>query len=219
MYSLNELETLIRSSAVGAGLPLGNVEDVATAGTWLARRGFPVCDIIAAGLSENAFPPSRYVSTDWGYTFSNAQAVIAGPGAIDLLLAADQRELAIELTALDLPVLVLGLLGDAADSGKGVFGLSIETQDVITHDFEYIVGPGTQIDVKRFPSRRPSDTRLRLLSKGRSCVSREPAFRYDPSANMDNGWGRLERLARRACVRASSVSRTRGAGAGLTDND
>ncbi|MGI9520788.1 MAG: DUF3726 domain-containing protein [Hyphomicrobiaceae bacterium] len=219
MYSLNELDGLIRKSAVGAGLPVGYAEDLATAGVWLARRGLPVCEIIASGLSEKAFPPICYVQTDSGYTFSGAQAVMAGPAAIDLLLVADQSELEIELTGLDSPVLVLGFLGDAADRCREVFSLSLETEEMSGHAREYRLGPDAQIDPASFRPLGPCDAKVRRISKAGSYVLREGAIRYDPSDNLDTGWARLETLAQRVYVPASSESRQRGAGAGLTDND
>ena len=51
-YALNELDGLLKKASIGAGFPVGQAIAIAAAGVWLARRGFPACEIVARAVAS-----------------------------------------------------------------------------------------------------------------------------------------------------------------------
>ncbi|MFT5507047.1 MAG: hypothetical protein ACI89J_000111 [Hyphomicrobiaceae bacterium] len=205
-YSLNELAGLLRKAAMGAGFPTGHGVAISEAGVWLARRGVPVCDLVARsigrGMRESAIDRAAQV-----VTFQTARASVDGVSAIDLLLARTLGD-TIELQGLDEPVLLLGLAGVAAE----LHNVGFEMRHV-----GGISSVGTA--VLGFDAIKPGTVMLGLTSSERAEAASDLATRYDPVAVGDNGWEKLGALAYKTYVPASEQSRISGAGAGLTDNN
>lgn len=212
MYALNELQTLIYKAAVGAGLPTGIAQEISVAGVWLAQRRFPVCEVIARALADAYGASVNCTKNDRGFDLADARAAIAGPSAIDLLLATDQSNCEIGLTGLDEPLLLLGFVGVAADCTGVTISMS-------TPEHLFAIVCAGNVDKTTFPAIGPIDVILRRASGKADTTLTAPATRYDPAALSDTGWSQLEQLARRTYVPATDQSRASGAGAGLTDND
>ena len=209
-YALNELESLLRKAAVGAGFPVGHAVAIAAAGVWLVRRRFPVCEIIsralAVGMRESLAKPDGS-----GLAFKAARAAADGPAAIDLLLAGGANA-TITLGDVDEPALLVGLAGVAAKA-HGV-GVRLHAADV-----EVAIGQGTDITPIECSLSRDCTVIMRLCGDFNCGDATGLATRYDPAACGDSGWDRLAALAHKTYVPASDESRLSGAGAGLTDND
>ena len=113
-FAFNELESLLKKAAIGAGFSVGHAMAIASAGVWLGRRGFPVCDIvcraIAGGPRESVM---RSVNGDM--VFEAARVGVDGVAGIDLLLAGLARDV-VTLEGLDEPRLLVGLAGMAASA-------------------------------------------------------------------------------------------------------
>jgi hypothetical protein len=212
MYALNELQTLIYKAAVGARLPVGIAQEIAAAGVWLAQRRYPVCEMITRALADAIDASVNCKKNDQGFELAEARAAVAGPSAIDMLMADNRADCEISLNGLDEPLLLLGLVGVAAECA----GL---TTTISTPEHSFIIGPVGDIDQASFPTHGPIDVSLQPASDDRTTILIAPATRYDPSAISDTGWTQLEQLAHRTYVPATDHSRTSGAGAGLTDND
>lgn len=217
-YALNEVETLVRKAAIGSGLDPGRADELAAAGLWLARRSFPVCDILGRALTGGPGDELEIVRNGTAAASNLARAAWIGPPTFDLLIA-KAPGFRIELYNLDEPRLLAAIAAvTAALHGQRFI---LEWDDAFLP-----VGPGSNpaagsivsgtvrhLSVVRAPPaavnprRRPGDP-----------ISTKPA-RYDPAAAGDSGLAALQALARLTYVPASDQSRRSGAGAGLTDND
>ena len=209
-YSLNELESLLKKAAVGAGLPVGHAVAIAGAGVWLARRKLPVCEIIARAVADGV-RESAVESGGTGLAFKAARAAVDGPAAIDLLLAGTVDE-TITLNDVDEPALLVGLAGAAAQ----VHGVSIALD---AGDGEMVLGVGAEIVPAEWRAAGKRTLVMRQCNDLNGGDAGNLATRYDPAACADSGWDQLVALAHRTYVPASDQSRLSGAGAGLTDND
>jgi len=205
--SLNEIETTLRRASVGAGLPVGIAEEISTAARWLSERGL---DGAAAGLAalQNTRPaqlPLAIGPQAGNLTLSGGSAALAGPSALDYLLA-DSR-LKIHLPALDSPLLLAGLAG-AASFHAGGFMLSFEK------DIEVLITPAGLSPLGAMPT-GPADMSLYRFEH---VSPAQPV--YSTGTNVDmHCWKALQNLAARTYVPETTESRKRGAGAGLNDND
>ena len=209
MRSLNELESVLRKAASGAGLPIGLAEDIGAAGAWLTARGQDgtgaVLLSIRAGISEPMTPV-----TDHGtLVFAPTRVAICGPSVIDMLAAFESIEKA-RLRDVDSPMLLLGLAGSMAGSYDIAFDVDFAHggQAQVTAGGLVLTGPlpvpGTELVIARNkikPSVLPPDKQ----SNG-----------VEVAAEL---WRGAEVLAARTYVPSSEASRAAGAGAGLSDND
>ena len=209
-FAFNEVESLLKKAAIGAGFSVGHAMTIASAGVWLGRRGLPACDIVYRAISGG---PRESVlrSVDGDMVFETARVGVDGVAGIDLLLAGVARDV-VTLEGLDEPRLLIGLAGRAARAHGVGFVIATEEDEVV-------IGGGSEIDgVKvQIASSRSVELRLRRdLSGDDNAVL---ATRYDPAENADGSWSQIEQLAQKTYVPASDASRLSGAGAGLTDND
>ncbi len=209
-FAFNELESLLKKAAIGAGFPVGHAMAIASAGGWLGRRGFAVCDIVHRAVSGG--PRESVIRSVDGVTvFEAARAGVDGVAGIDLLLAGVAGD-AVTLKELDEPRLLIGLAGVAAKAHGVGFAIGTETN-------EFVIGGGSGI----------AAAHVQLAGGETVALGRRPdlsgvdgavlASRYDPAATADGSWSLIEQLAHRTYVPASDASRLSGAGAGLTDND
>ena len=191
---------------MGAGYSTGHGVAISEAGVWLARRGVPVCELVArsigGGMPESVIDRAAEVTT-----FRTARASVDGVAAIDLLLAGMPGD-TIELQELDEPVLLLGLAGVAAELHD--VGFEVHHVGGISSVGAAVVG---------LDAIKPGTVMLGLTTSEPAEASSGLATRYDPVTVGDNGWEKLGALAYKTYVPASEQSRISGAGAGLTDND
>lgn len=214
MLSLNELHALVVKASVGAGLSFGHAQEIAAAAVWLGQRGFPVFDIVVQGLARAGSDRQSILGRDAATraTFEDAIAVLDGPSAIDLLLAAPCSEFEVVLRTTDEPRLIFGLAGIAAERHQ--IAITFSAAEV-----RLIVGPTCRLrpDDIVFSSVSPI-TLSRIGTQGQPS-GRPLDTRYDPGTTSDTGLKQLQLLAARTYVPSSEASRESGAGAGLTDND
>jgi Protein of unknown function (DUF3726) len=204
--SLNEIETMVRKAAVGAGWSFGLAEEIGRAAAWLAARR--INGVGAALAAAEAAPvPAMPEREPEGWIFPDARAA-AAPSAFDLLAEAE-GPMRVALRRVDQPLLVVGLAGIAAETYGGRYELSFPgggQADVSAEGVSWngpMPRPGAGIVIIR----QPTHSALRCAM---------------PSAGVtvdDALWDRAREMAARTFVPASDASRARGAGAGLIDND
>lgn len=101
LLSYNEVQTLARKAASGAGLPHGIAEDIGQAAVWLSARGVDAIRVVVAALADH-----------W-------PAILAGQAAIDALCCGETEEVALDDR--DCGLLLIGLAGAAAmNAGLGL---------------------------------------------------------------------------------------------------
>lgn len=99
--SLNEISGMVAKAARGAGVPLGHCDDIGAAAAHLAATDPLRLDCVIGALSGPHVP----VDMD-GARFRNARAAMAGPIAIDAILAGAEE---VTLENIDAPRLVLAM--------------------------------------------------------------------------------------------------------------
>ena len=209
-FAFNELQSLLRKAAIGAGYSVGHAMAIASAGVWLGRRRFSVCDIVYRAVSGG--PRESVVrSVDGVSVFEAARAGVDGVAGVDLLIAGVAGD-AVTLEELDEPTLLIGLAGVAADAHGVGFALGTEASSVV-------IGGGSEIAAAHVQFAGGETVVLRLRPDLSGVDGAVLASRYDPAVTADGSWTRIEQLAHRTYVPASDASRLSGAGAGLTDND
>lgn len=191
--SLNEVETLAAKAARGAGLPWGVAEDAGRSAAWLAQHVGAWAESLVALL--DAPPPD-----------AESPLLLAGP-------LADGAVACVGPVAAPVWVVPLVLLG-AGRCNPVALRLGAA---------ELRCNPGETVTAS-LPAGR-----LATLPAGKVVVQRaagrlmpfqnEMPARFHRSAVGAAVLARLEALAARTCVPASEVSRLRGAGAGLLDDE
>ncbi len=192
--SLNEVETLARKAARGAGLPWGVAEDTGRAAAWIGRRfGAWAGQLLI--LLETPPPPDESPLLLAGCLADNPTPrriarVVAPLWALPGLLAAPARPVAIRLedAAADITC------NPGADPGAT---LPPDTLAALSASALTIAFPAAPL---------PMPPHALSAQFGRSLV---------PAAE----WRRLEALAYRTYVPATDRSRRTGAGAGLLDDE
>jgi hypothetical protein len=94
LLSYNEVQTLTRRAASGAGLPYGVAEDIGQAAVWLSARGVDAIRVVVAALADDR------------------QRILAGQATIDALCCGETEEIVLEDR--DCGLLLIGLAGAAA---------------------------------------------------------------------------------------------------------
>jgi len=206
--SLNEIETLLRKAAIGARLPVGLAEDMASAGRWLAMNrldGLGACLHAIEGYS--GIPEMRDATPDT-ILFPDAAIAGAGPSALDFLLC-EQGKKAVCLTDMDAPLLMVGLTGAVATDNDLEIEVAFSEGPTLR-----LSGAGLQGQV---PTRWPNSATLRLIGPCDDPL----AFRAETGGlDVDEpAYQALAGLALKTMVPESRDSLLAGAGAGLTDND
>ncbi len=211
--SLNEVETLVRKAALGAGLDPGRAGDLAGAALWLTAVNVPVFEIAYRALISKEGPPLAVTSYTKQATCLATAAARIGPSAIDLLVAKPPG-FTVALDAVDEPLIIAALAARTAWRDAAAF--TIETTETTIE-----IGPTPRPDVT--PLTAGTARRLVLHRAQHAAVpvaeNPEPPSRYDPTHVGDTGFADLDHLARLTYVPATEYSRLAGAGAGLTDND
>ena len=101
LLSYNEVQSLARKAASGAGLPHGVAEEIGHAAVWLSARGVDAIRVVVDALGDEA---------------QGRQAVLRGQAAIDALCCGETEQGLPEDQAYSL--LLIGLAGAAAmDTG------------------------------------------------------------------------------------------------------
>ena len=215
-YSLNEIESHARRAARGAGMSWGLAEEAGKATRWLAARGQPGPMLLAGLLAANDARGYHDIAPDTGSMPWRAPGgplcpVCAGVACSDRagVLAAES---ALELADTRLPLLLAPFLSAAAASGGAGFELAWSGACVRVAPDLLQIRSGSQDALCT-----PVVTRVVL----RRCPpplegigARIGAVTVDPAS-----WQTLAAFAQRTYVPASEASRSRGAGAGTSDND
>ena len=216
-WSLNEIETLSRKAARGAGLSWGLAEEAGKATRWLSAAGLPGPQVLAELLIRNdgadydTLCPLEHSEGHWTAKGGTLCPLISGAALCDSAARlASGDDLHLGRTAC--PVLLLPYL--AAAVGMTGTRLTVTWRDVsITLDAETHIGPhdpealnAAVVDAVHIARTETGELTGPLTPGNRGKMPPETARQ-------------LTAFARRTYAPATSESRLSGAGAGLTDND
>ena len=207
LVSANEIEQTSHKACVACRLGHDRAADLAAGAVWLAKRGIDGVAALAAMLDAGGLgaPIGCRVSGN-SLHCANLRPAMEGIAAIDWLVAGG-RDAVVHFEAADHPATMLGLLGQAAINHDVAF-----TVEATVGGSSGIVDAAPDTEALEAMS---SGFRIRLAEAPRS--TREPETGH---LDIDGGaWERLSALAFETYVPSSDVSRLKGAGAGLVDND
>jgi len=111
LLSYNEVQTVARKAASGAGLPHGVAEDIGQAAVWLSACGVDAIQVVVAALADHR------------------QVIPAGQAAIDALCCGETDEVAVEDDNCGL--LLIGLAGAAMMSAGLGLAARLQNGDVV----------------------------------------------------------------------------------------
>lgn len=205
--ALNEVEAIAKKAARGAGYSWGLAEEAAMAARWLCARGIDGCAALAALLEqghEAPCPPT--IGAECWVAPAGALCPLATGAAIadraDDLLTADVR-----LGRVNEPILLLPFAACAAER-LGTFVRLVMPGAVVATD-------GEGLSIEGMPG--PIAAHVTVAASG--VAGAAPRARYARATPAAATWASLERFAHRTYAPATEVSRQRGAGTGLSDND
>lgn len=184
LLSYNEVQSIARKAARGAGFPHGAADDIGQAAVWLSARGVDAISVVVGTLAVQG-----------------VSVVLDGFAAIDALCCGERDDVPLLGGAESL--LLLGFAGAAAR----------ETGLRLSLDF----GGGDSLSLTRLrDAAQLAPATLRLMP---GCEDLDGDVARRPAAIDAEAYAAALVLAAKTYVPASDLSRTRGAGAGTTDND
>ena len=214
-FSLNEIETMAKRAARGAGLAWGLAEEAGKAARWLASHGFPGPALLAAELDRlngQAYGASAPIPgrEPWQARGGRLSPLFAGAALADL--ARDIREgRKLWLNGTAHPLLIAPFAAAAAKLTSAPVSLSWQ-------DLRLVLSPAGLLIEGPESTLTCTETEKLLCQTGTqqepTRIGRSSHVNVDPEA-----WSRLSALAQRTYAPASEASRLAGAGAGLRDND
>ena len=199
--SQNEVLSTAIKAARGAGHPVGLAEDMARAALWLCVNGFDGVGALMAELRSET-GAIEYENGRDGLVLKGASTACLAVCAIDALAARMSQKAVLENVSN--PLILLGICA----CGSRELGTKINVGDwaQVTHGEIDHMGSDAHFGAYRLTLSDP-DHALKVA---------EPS---GPLEIEDHRWSVLEAMAARTYVPASTESRAKGAGAGLTDND
>lgn len=217
--SFNELESLARKAARGAGMTWGLAEEAGWAARWLCERGLPGAESLAGLLSvrgdlgHDAVRPQRpeAVGGDWRAEAGALCPIAAGTALCDFAggSGASPR---IRTGRMTRPALLLPFAAWTAEAAAAAIEVSWSGMRV-----ELCAGEA-RLEAPD-PAALTVDWTAAVIvgSAAKACIAAtDPALRADVSREAQEI---LERFAHRTYAPATQQSREAGAGAGLSDND
>ncbi len=172
MKALNEVASMVQKAALGAGIPLGQAEDLGRVATYLAGTGGDV-----AMIADVLDAPHIQPDISWGadeIRIAEGSVALTGPIVRDAFVMGIDRAVLADAKMARLVAAFLAVAGISA---------VVDQETIARADKE----PGP-----------------------------EPIGPADVPQDIWNCWSTLAALT---CVPESGMSRSAGAGAGLTDND
>lgn len=211
-FSLNEVETIAKKAARGAGYSWGMAEEAAKATRWLCAHGLDGCASLASLLGRTdgavlADMMPKALNGEWEAPSGQLCPVLAGAAMSDCATRLTQTD--IEMAAVIEPVLILPFAAVAARQLGATISVVCDGIDVTTD--------GTAISWNDTSSLASPDVKKLTICKGghfERTTSRHNRATPDVAV-----WDKLQSLAARTYAPATAESRLLGAGTGVSDND
>lgn len=214
-YSLNEIESMCKRAARGAGMHWGMAEEAAKAVRLLSAYDLPGVPSLASLLEQNdgkSYEDLAPISVGDIWTAASGELCPLCTGAAICDSAAtisDGR--VIKTGGIKFPLLLIPFVLSAAKMTKTTLLLSWPNVAIkINSDGIQIDGNSDDVCVEQVDAvecARGADAPVTFVA---------PGFRRDVDTQA---WGRLNIFAQRTYAPATAASRLAGAGAGLTDTD
>ncbi len=222
--SLNEISGEIRKASLGAGFPMGHAQEISHAAAWLISRNLDGVKSVLNGLRggfKPITPPLKFKTSPAGkkqYFLPNVHAASHGVGLRDMMIA-DAGQHRFQLDQIDVPLLLIGLLGAQCDDQNYEIWWGLE------HEQTFSLHPNVfESELKDFALKLETHRSfVGLAMVEPSLVENEQLQNIfsAPEGYLINEilWLEIKSLAAKTYVPASEASRTKGAGAAINDND
>lgn len=210
-YSLSEVEATARKATRGAGLSWGMAEDAARATRWLCAFGLDGCAALAAelaavdgtGLAELA---PRDLTGDWRGRSGRLCPLIAGAALSDA--AALWAPTGVTMHDVTAPMLLLPFAAMAARA--------LETPVTLRWDAVTAITDGDALSLTEADPGMTGRATVMVTAGGTPIT---PRPRHSRATPRPEDWAALNAWAGRTYAPASEMSRRKGAGAEVSDND
>ena len=204
-YSLNEIETLAKRAARGAGYDWGLCEEAGKAVRWLSARGMggaqALWDLLRAKETGQVFAPTEGLSV-WANPKGDLCPLITGAGLCDFAPATNMA-----LQCVSSPLLLLPFAARlAAQDGR--------CRKIKIRDFLAMTSGG-EVWADGQPTKM-SDVVIDIVPDVPDYTPVTPRERGEMSEDVFEA---LNAFAHRGFAPATEESRLAGAGSGLSDND
>lgn len=218
-YSIGEIAGLIHKAYRGIGRPWGLAEEAGRAAAWLASRGLPGPDMFALlvqrfdGTDCQDCTPDNLASP-WKASGTGLCPIIAGSSLCDAPSSIRERD-GLPMDSVVAPLLLLPFVASVA--GKNGRDLAVEWRDVravCTPNGYRIRGETSDLVADRADM-----TLFRLQESGTRAGEDLTEANRQRVRCSDTTFATLDHFAHRTYVPETELSRLKGAGAGLTDND
>lgn len=241
IVSLNEIAATSAKAVRGCGHPEGVAEEMGFAARWLCERDLPGLDVLLPALDDASaggtlVDPIADRRGD-GMTLravdrSPLPALRVAPSVVELVVAGSPRRegvskpYSVELDAVTHPLLLVPFVARSkarpmratwttADGPVVLEPSGAGVQIRAAHRSSLLAPVGRHMMVGSFEP----DCRPPVIITGDDLADASRRSIANGCTVDDTGWERLGALAARTYVAVSEISRRRGAGAGLTDND
>ncbi|WP_306152934.1 DUF3726 domain-containing protein [Roseovarius sp. MMSF_3281] len=212
-WSLNEIETLSRKAARGAGLSWGLAEEAGKAARWLTAAGLPGPQVLADLLTRNdgaeyeALCPMEAEEGTWVAKGGTLCPLISGAVLCDNAQRLQQGKVSLGRTAA--PMLLLPYLDAAARQCGTALTVQWNGTTITLGNAAQTTGNGLDA---------PMAEKITISPTPVACPAPPVARRNRGDMPADVA-RRLTAFAERTYAPETEESRLSGAGAGLTDND
>jgi len=200
---------MLKKVAMGSGLPVGLAEDASEAALWLIHQGLDGVGAVLVAIEGGFNNPIEIKRVGNTLKFLEARVALCGPSGVDLL-AGDASVEEIHFCKVDSSLLLIG------QAGIGVKHFDIELTLGFSNGVRAFVSQeGLSLCGSTF--KRGVDVHMKYCqSNPITGVAKIP----ENEIKIDlNTWRTLETLAARTYVPSNELSRMKGAGAGLIDNN
>lgn len=199
--SFNELKSMSKGAARGAGLSWGYAEEVSFATVWLSKNGFDASkDLISLLENDMIYAPENIDDNIWANKSGDLDPIRSGAALLDLNISRS-----ITLENVFLPCFLIPFVAQLPKP------ISIEANNFSALSINGMMKVNYEDLPLRFKVLKLSET-----SDKASLAQNQISKRVEIA---DDVWNQLEEFTYRTYAPATEESRELGAGAGLSDND
>jgi len=199
--SFNELKSMSKGAARGAGFSWGHAEEVSFATVWLAKNGFDAAeDLINLLENDMIYSPADIDDDIWTNKNGDLDPIKSGAALLDLNI---KRSIVLE--DVFLPCFLIPFVAHLPNS------ILIQANNFSALSINGMV----DVNVENLPYR----SEVLILSETSDNINIVQKHISKRCEIADDVWSRLEEFTYRTYAPATEESRVLGAGAGLSDND
>ena len=202
--SFNELKSMSKGAARGAGFDWGYAEDISFAVVWLAKNGYNSATTLLTFLdNKTIYPPTNTNGNIWSNDKGDLDPIKTGVALLDLNISKT-----IVLQGIFLPLLLAPFISQLEN-----------TMALEGNNFKLVTKNGLSDNKVEYLPLRANVLKISSTqeTQGFNKIEENPLAKR---CKVDNDvWNRLEEFTYRTYAPVTDESRMLGAGSGLSDND